>query len=178
MALTFIGFRGCGKSTVGAAVAARLGRPFVDADAEIERRAGRSIREIFAGSGESAFRDLERGTLAELLADDDLVIAAGGGAVLAAETRAAMRAAGPVVYLRVTAETAERRIAADATTAARRPALTALPPRQEIESLLAARGPLYAETATVTLDADGRTVDDLADAVLAALPAGVRGATA
>ncbi|HEX6984200.1 MAG TPA: shikimate kinase, partial [Planctomycetaceae bacterium] len=81
MALTFIGYRGSGKSTVGAAVAARLGRPFADADAEIERRAGRTIREIFATDGEPHFRALEREVMADLLSRDDLVIAAGGGAV-------------------------------------------------------------------------------------------------
>lgn len=171
MALTFIGFRGCGKSTIGAAVADRLIRPFVDADAEIEHRAGRSIREIFASDGEAGFRELERLVMADLLADEKLVIAAGGGAVLSAETRERMRRSGPVVYLRVTANTAERRIAGDASTGERRPALTNLPPRSEIEWLLETREPLYEECATLTLDADDRSVEDLIEAVLSGLTA-------
>ncbi|HEX6986748.1 MAG TPA: shikimate kinase, partial [Planctomycetaceae bacterium] len=95
-------------------------------------------------------------------------------AVLSPETREAVRRSGPVVYLRVSPETAEQRIAGDATTAERRPALTGLPPRSEIEAVMAAREPLYRECATVTLDADDRPVDDLVRAVLNALPAGFR----
>ena len=170
MTITFIGYRGSGKSAVGRAVAARFGLPFADADAEIERRAGRSIRDIFAADGESGFRRIERETLAELLGRE-AVVSAGGGAVLLAENGEAMRRAGPVVWLRVTAETAERRIMGDPLTASRRPALTSLPAREEIAALIAARTPLYAETATVTLDADDAGVDQLADRIVAALPA-------
>jgi len=170
MALTFIGVRGSGKSAVGAAVADRLGLPFADADAEIERRAGRTIREIFAAEGEGAFREIERKVMAELLGRDRLVIAAGGGAVLAAETRDRMKRSGPVVYLRVTSDAAERRIAGDASTAERRPALTALPLREEIEAIMTAREPLYREAATVTIETDSLHVDDVVAAVLRALP--------
>jgi shikimate kinase len=178
MALTFIGVRGSGKSAVGAAVAARLGRPFADADAEIERRAGQTIREIFAAEGEAAFREIERQVMAELLDNGGLVIAAGGGAVLSVETREQMRRSGPVVYLRVTPETAERRITTCATTADRRPALTGLPLRAEIETVMAVREPLYRETATVVVDTEGLTVDEIAGVVCNALPAGCAGGTA
>lgn len=170
MALTFIGVRGSGKSAVAAAVAARLGRPFADADAEIERRAGRSIREIFDTDGEPTFRELERWVMADLLADSRLVIAAGGGAVLSPETRTRLRASGPVLYLRVGAETAERRIAGDASTAARRPALTALPFRAEIEAVMVARELLYRECATATIETDGLAVAEVVEAVLKVLP--------
>ncbi len=178
MTITFIGYRGSGKTAVGRAVAGRLGRPFFDADAEIERRAGRTVRDVFGAEGEAGFRRIERQTLAELLAGDDAVVSAGGGAVLLAENRDAMRRAGPVVWLRVTADTAEQRIAGDPTTALRRPALTTLPAREEIESLIAARGPLYAETASVVLDADDATVEELAERTLAALTAAARKAGA
>lgn len=178
MALTFIGVRGSGKSAVGAAVAARLGWEFADADAEIECRAGTTIREIFVEQGEAAFRGIEREVMADLLGEERLVIAAGGGAVLAAETRERMRRSGPVVYLRVSPETAERRIAACETTSDRRPALTSLPPRAEIEAVMAAREPLYREVATVTVDTEGQTVAGIAEAVCQALPAGCAGGTA
>lgn len=162
MPLTLIGPRGSGKTTVGQVVAERLGRRFLDADDEIERRVGRTIGEIFATDGEAAFRELERRTMADLLADEDLVIAAGGGAVLADETRDRMRRCGPTVYLRVTAETAVRRIADDATTATRRPALTTLDPLAEMTAILQEREPLYRECATLILEADRRDAHELA----------------
>ena len=80
MAITLIGYRGCGKSTVGELLAARLGWEFVDADAVIEQRAGKTIREIFEDSGEPEFRRIERDVMSELLQRAELVIAAGGGA--------------------------------------------------------------------------------------------------
>ena len=170
MALTFIGYRGSGKSTVGRAVAERLGRPFCDADVELERRAGMTIREIFASVGEAGFRGRERQLLSELLADPVLVLAAGGGAVLNDETRLRMAASGPVIYLEIDAEAAAARIAADPTTATRRPALTALDPIEEIRTLLVRRTPLYAEVATLTLAAT-RPVTELVAAVLSHLAA-------
>lgn len=178
MALTFIGVRGSGKSAVGAAVAARLGWAFADADVEVECRAGLTIREIFAGQGEASFRAIEREVMADLLGEERMVVAAGGGAVLAAETRERMRRSGPVVYLQVKPETAERRIAACETTSERRPALTGLPPRAEMEAVMAAREPLYRETANVTVDTEGLTVAEIAEAVCQALPDGCAGGTA
>lgn len=178
MPLTFIGYRGSGKSAVGRAVAEQLGWRFVDADVEVESRAGRTIREIFATDGEARFRDIEREVLAELLSEDQLVIAAGGGAVLAEDTRTRLKQSGTVVYLSISPEVAERRMAGDATTAERRPALTSLPRRAEIETTLAARLPLYAECATLTLDANEQSVSTLAEAVIRALPAESRRETA
>lgn len=170
MPLTFIGYRGSGKTTVGRAVADRLGWRFVDADDEIERRAGRSIREIFAAEGEAGFRRIERQVMADLLAIDRLVVAAGGGAILAEETRELLRHSGPVVFLRVTAETAHRRISGDATTPDRRPALTDLAPRDEIAAVMLAREPHYLACASLVLDADDKDADTLASAVLRSLP--------
>ena len=95
MIITLVGYRGCGKSSVAQALASRLGRDFVDADAEIERRSGRSIREIFDEQGESGFRRIEREVISELLTGPGVVLAAGGGAVLNAETRKEMKSAGP-----------------------------------------------------------------------------------
>src|SRR6185369_11029470 len=151
MVITLIGYRGSGKSTVAAPLAERLGWSWIDADAVIEQRAGCSIREIFAAEGEPGFRRRERDVLSELLRGDKLVIAAGGGAILSAETRADMRAAGPVVWLRASVETLAARIAGDATTAERRPNLVS-GGVQEICDLLAFREPLYRECATIVID--------------------------
>ena len=107
MILTLIGTRGTGKSTVAPLLAERLGWDWIDADVELERRAGRSIREIFASDGEPVFRALERQNLLELLQRDRLVLAAGGGAILNADTRRDFRAAGPVVWLQATPRAVE-----------------------------------------------------------------------
>ena len=98
--LILIGMPGCGKSTLGQAVAAALQREFVDCDAEIVRRAGKSIPEIFAQDGEGAFRALESGVLADVCRGHGLVISTGGGAVLRAENRDAMRQNGRVCLIR------------------------------------------------------------------------------
>lgn len=98
--LILIGMPGCGKSTLGQAVAAALQREFVDCDAEIVRRAGKSIPEIFAQDGEGAFRALESGVLADVCRGHGLVISTGGGAVLCAENRDAMRQNGRVCLIR------------------------------------------------------------------------------
>ena len=155
MIISLIGYRGTGKSTVARPLAARLGWTAIDADDELERRAGRSIRDIFATDGEPEFRRLERETLVDLLRRDRLVIAAGGGAILNPQTRADFGANGPVVWLQASVETIEQRLYGDpTTTAARRPNLTASGGRQEIEQMLKVRDPYYRETASLIVATD------------------------
>jgi shikimate kinase len=175
MVVTLIGYRGTGKTSVAPPLARRLGLESIDADAELERRAGRTIREIFESEGEPGFRARERALLAELLQRDRLVIAAGGGAVLDPETRTRMRGAGPVVWLRARVETIDRQIASDPATRERRPNLTADGGRREIESLLAIREPLYRETASITLDVDDRTVEEIVAEIVSAIAAAQSG---
>jgi shikimate kinase len=173
MVVTLVGYRGTGKSTVAGLLAARLRWGYVDADSIIENRAGCSIRQIFAEQGEPAFRSLEHAVLAKLLSENDLVIAAGGGAVLDARTRDAMRRAGPVVWLKASLETILQRLAKDDSTRERRPSLTGLDPREEVERLLAVREPLFAEVSSVQVITDDRTPDEIADEIVARLQ-GVR----
>lgn len=175
MVITLIGYRGTGKSTLAAPLARWLGWEWLDADVELERRAGRSIQDIFATHGEPEFRRLERELLSELLKRDRLVLAAGGGAILNEATRADMKSAGPVIWLQASADTIERRLATDPTTGQRRPNLTSSGGRAEIERLLAMREPLYRECATITLVADIALADQLVEDVLRRLPATVRG---
>jgi shikimate kinase len=169
MVVTLIGYRATGKTTVAPPLARRLQFESIDADTELERRVGRSVRAIFEAEGETGFRTRERALLAELLLRDRLVLAAGGGAVLDPETRNRMRAAGPVVWLRARVETIERQIAADPMTRERRPNLTVAGGRSEIEALLAIRNPLYRDTATLTIDVDHRTIEEVVDAILPGL---------
>src|SRR5688500_9284949 len=97
MNLFLIGYRGSGKTTVAAELAPRLGWKWLDADDEVERRAGRTIKDIFAASGEQAFRDLEAAVIADMAKLSDRVIALGGGAVLRDDNRQAIRSSGKVV---------------------------------------------------------------------------------
>lgn len=166
MALTLIGYRATGKTTLAKLLAERLGWDWIDADVEVERRAGKSIARIFAEDGEPAFRDIEAEVTADLLRRENLVLAAGGGAPMRAETREAMRAAGMVVWLVALPETILARMSGDATTAARRPDLTDKGPLAEIVHLLEVREPIYRGTCHLEIDTEGRTPEAIADEIL------------
>jgi shikimate kinase len=161
MILTFIGYRATGKTTLARLAAERLGWDWIDADVEIERRAGTTIARIFAEQGEPAFRDLEAQVIADLCHRDKLVIAAGGGAPLRPESRRVMREAGFVVWLTAQPETILKRMSGDATTAARRPDLTDRGPLDEIIHLLDIRTPIYQETAHGVVDTEGKSPDEI-----------------
>lgn len=165
MSLTLIGYRATGKTTIAGLLAARLGWECVDADVEIERRAGKSIAQIFAEDGEPAFRDLEVDVTADLCRQSRLVLAAGGGSPMREENRQAMRG-GPVVWLKALPETIYRRMLGDATTAARRPNLTDRGGVAEIVELLAQREPIYQQTADLTVDTEEKSPEQLADEIL------------
>ncbi len=97
-----VGMPGSGKTSVGEALAGLLGRPFVDLDSEVERKAGTPIQEIFRVGGESRFREVEAEVLAEASASGvPAVIACGGGTVLDEENRERMQSSGTVVTLTV-----------------------------------------------------------------------------
>ena len=155
-----VGPRGGGKTTVARLLAADLGWDWADADEWIERRAGLSIRELFAAEGEAGFRRREADLLAELCLLDRHVIATGGGVVLRAENRALLKRSGVVVWLTGDIDTLWGRIQADASTGARRPTLT-VGGRAEVAELVAARESLYRECATHTIDTTGRTPQEI-----------------
>ena len=98
--VVLVGLMGAGKTSVGRRLASRLGVSFVDADAEIETAAGRTITEIFETHGEAAFRDGERRVIARLLNDQPGVLGTGGGAFLDPETRAKVAEKGISIWLR------------------------------------------------------------------------------
>ncbi|MBS0206232.1 MAG: shikimate kinase [Planctomycetes bacterium] len=169
--LALIGYRGTGKSTVGMRLARRLKWDWADTDNEVERRAGRTIKEIFATDGEPVFRQLERESILELLQRDRVVLSTGGGAILNAETRRDLRQAGPVVWLKASVQTIATRILQDASTNSRRPNLTARGGIAEIREVLARREPLYQECATIVIDTEGMRLGAVVTAVLEQLPA-------
>ncbi|MEX1075484.1 MAG: shikimate kinase [Pirellulales bacterium] len=151
--VTLVGYRGSGKSSVAAAIAARLGCSWCDADDMLERETGRSIAEFIREQGEPAFRDAEAELLGRLLAAEAGVVATGGGVVLREENRRLLRRLGPpVVWLSAPPEVLRRRLAADPATASRRPALGGGDVLDEVALALARREPLYREVADGVVD--------------------------
>jgi shikimate kinase len=158
-----VGPPGSGKTSTGQALADSLGVAFRDTDADIEQAAGKPIPEIFVDDGEPHFRTLERAAVATALASFDGVLALGGGAVLAEQTRAAL-AGHTVVFLSVELPDAIKRVGLGQG----RP-LLAVNPRATLKHQLAQRRPLYESVATLTVLTDGRTPDDVAAEIHAAL---------
>jgi shikimate kinase len=167
--LFLIGYRGTGKTTVARALADRLGVDWFDADDEVERLAGKTIAEIFADDGEPAFREIEAQVVQELSHRRKTVVALGGGAVLRDANRVAIRSNGIVVWLAASVDTIADRMAADKATGSRRPNLTAVGGRAEIETVLAAREPIYRECATFEVDTEGQTTEQVVDEIVGLL---------
>ena len=164
--IILVGYRACGKSSVGRKLAAELGWEFLDLDAEIVARAGISIREIVARHGWEQFRAEERRLLAELLPRTRLVVATGGGAVLHREIWPDLRQNSLVVWLTAAAATIAERILSDPISGEQRPALTDQELPAEIATVLAQREELYRRAAHLTLAGDRLTPEEIATRVL------------
>jgi shikimate kinase len=159
---------GAGKTTVAELLAAAWGVPVRDTDRDVEALEGRTISDIFVDSGEETFRALERAAVADALATHDGVLALGGGAVLDPETRERL-AGHRVVFLQVGLSDAVKRVGLGTS----RPLLLGNV-RGRIKALLDERAPIYASVATLVVDTDDRTPEDVAEEILAAFgePAG------
>lgn len=159
--IALAGMMGAGKTTVGRALADRLGRGFVDTDAEIERVTGTTVACLFDERGEAGFRALEKAVVAAVAALDDVVVALGGGAVLDDDNVAHLLLSGVIVHLDVPVATLVRRLVADGPDA--RPLLDG--GVGHVERLHAARRPRYLEVADVTVDA-GRAIEQVVEDVV------------
>ena len=156
--IVLVGFMGAGKSSVGRALARELGWRFVDADTAVEERAGMPVPEIFRRHGEARFRALEAEAMDALLEERNVVVAAGGGWATADEGRlAGLPAESLSIWLDVGAEEAVRRAEEEP---GRRPLLAVEEPVARARELLGARERAYA-AASLRVDTDGRTVDDV-----------------
>jgi shikimate kinase len=139
--LVLVGMPGCGKSAIGRRLAGRLDLPFLDADEEIERAAGKSISEIFTEHGEPYFRDGERKVIARLLRSGPQVLATGGGALMSEETRDNIRRTGISIWLKADLALLMRRVSRRD----HRPLLMTADPEAKMRELVALRHPLYAQ---------------------------------
>jgi len=161
MLITLTGFMGSGKSTVGRLLADTLGCPFLDLDALIEKKAGKSIPEIFAEEGEPAFRELEARLLkqtVEKYGQNTAVLALGGGAVMTPASAALLHEKTVCIYLRASLETLLQRLEGE--TAGRPLADASLAER------LSSREPIYEKTAHVALDTDGLSPEEIVDEMI------------
>ena len=157
-----IGMPGAGKSTLGKALANRLGLSFIDADQEIVSRTGVSITTIFEIEGETGFRAREVQLIAELVTDNSTILATGGGAILASESRKLMRDNGIVIYLRAGVDDLSARTLRDT----KRPLLQGANPIIVLRALLDFREPLYNETAHLVIDTGRLHATKLADQII------------
>lgn len=163
MNIVLIGYRGTGKSTVGQLLAARLGRELVSTDAEIIKRAKRTIPEIVTQEGWEYFRNLESAICRELASRDKLVIDTGGGAILRTQNVEALKKNGTVFWLTASIETIGKRIGGDN----QRPSLTGAKSFvDEIGDVLRERTPNYQTAADHTIVTDDRSINQLVETLL------------
>ena len=164
--IALIGLRGAGKSTLGRALADRLGVPFVELNREIEREGGIAVSEVFTLYGAVGYRRLERGCLRQVVdRHPEVVLATGGGLVTDPDTYRSLRASFRTVWLRARPEDHFERVRRQQDARIAAPALET-EAMANIRAMLAAREPLYAR-ADLSLDTSGRTVADCVAALQA-----------
>lgn len=172
--VVLVGMMGVGKSSIGRRLATRLGIPFVDADAEIEKAAGMSISDIFGRHGEADFRSGEARVIARLLDGGPQVLATGGGAFMNEATRTAIKNKGVSIWLSAEFEVLMRRIAKRRN---ERPMLQTADPEETLRKLIAERDPVYA-LADLTVQSREVPHDAIVAEIAAALAAFLNAAAA
>ena len=164
--IALVGLMGAGKSAAARALGERLGVAAADLDSMIEAESGESVAQLFENPGEAWFRTREGELLAQALEARVGVVACGGGIVLDPRHRAQLRARCRVVWLEVDPTEAARRVAGEPQA---RPLLAGRVASGRLAELLAARRSLYEEVAAFRIPTDGRTPDQVAEAILTAL---------
>jgi len=163
--LVLIGPPGCGKSTVGAALANKLSIEFVDTDNQIETSYGRKISDIFVDKGEAFFRDLEFAALTQSLSVSDCVLSLGGGAPIAPRAQELLKScAAPSFFLDVSLAVAAPRVGFNRD----RPLLLSNP-RAQWQALAETRRPIYESLATFVIKVDSMSVEEVVNEIAAKL---------
>jgi len=158
------GFMGTGKSTIGKYIAARLGRKFIDTDALIEQKSGKTIAVLFMERGEPYFRTLEQEAIARVCTEEGSVVATGGGALVNEENVRQLKASGTVICLTATPEIILSRVQGNRD----RPLLQSDNPLEKIRTLLAARADTYAK-ADLIIDTSGLNVEAVVEKICSRL---------
>jgi len=169
MNLILIGYRACGKTCVGKRASGFLGLPFYDTDELTQRKTGKTVREIVQEGGWSAFRKSEKAAIGEVARQDGVVIALGGGAVMEPGNVEALKGKGYFIWLRAEEETLRQRMRGDGASPEQRPPLMS-PGIGDEKELLAKRNPVYRALADLIIDTTGRSIDEVAEEILAAIP--------
>lgn len=164
--IALIGFMGTGKTAVGKLLAGRLGKEFIELDALIEKKARKTIPEIFARDGEVAFRELEIEATKDVAERENAVMACGGGVVLNQINIDRLRKHSVIVYLTASLEAILERTASDRD---ERPLLVAEDKASKIEKLLQFRKPFYERAADITVDTSGLEVPEVVEQIIARL---------
>ncbi|NDE91381.1 MAG: shikimate kinase [Alphaproteobacteria bacterium] len=162
--VVLVGMMGAGKTALGRQLAQRLGMPFLDVDAEIEKATGMRIAHIFEEQGEPAFRTYERNKIAKLLAGEPCVLSTGGGAILDEITRTLIAEKAIVIWLKARIETLLGRVAKDKN----RPLLKTDDPATRMRQLLEMRTPFYA-LAPIHIDTDLKPFEETVEAMVNAV---------
>ncbi|MGV3483252.1 MAG: shikimate kinase [Planctomycetaceae bacterium] len=168
--LYLTGYRGSGKTSVGAWLGRKLVLPVIDLDDRIEQATGKSIRQIFEAEGEAGFREQESIALKSVAVEPPSIVSLGGGAILREANRQLIAKSGYCVWLDIDANSAFERLANDARTVQRRPSLTSLPAREEIATLLQQRAPLYRLAANAKVSVAGKSIAAIGKEILVLLP--------
>lgn len=163
MNIALIGYRGTGKSVVGAIVARRLGMRYIGMDAAIVETAGMPIPEIVEKLGWPGFRDLESDQVRKVAGLDNLVIDTGGGVIERQENVEELRKSAMIFWLKASVETIVSRIQGDN----QRPSLTSGKSfTEEVQEVLERRTPLYRNAANHEIETDDYTPDQIAERII------------
>jgi shikimate kinase len=160
--IALIGFMGVGKTAVGQVLAKRLNKQFVELDALIEQKVGKTIAEIFQQDGEVAFRELEIEVIKEIAQNRDQVIACGGGVVLNKINIDRLKKDSLMVYLTASPKVILKRVASSGA----RPLLKVDDPAVTIRQLLRFRRPFYERAADVKIDTSRMAIDSIAEQII------------
>lgn len=166
MNVVLIGYRACGKSTIGKLLAVKLRYSFQDTDLLVEESLGLPIKEIVASGGWDYFRAQERGIVQQLAQKEESVIATGGGVVLSPENIDLLKKKGIVIWLDAPLQDIIERLNDDAQTDARRPQFTTGSLANETNAVLKQRTPLYQKAADFTVKTEDKSAAQVVEEIV------------